>query len=144
VKIVDANVLLNAVNTSADHYQDARGWLDEALNGEEVIGLPWLVIVAFIRISTLAHGFPRPLSVPQALRYVGDWLAMPAVVAMNVPVAEDHLDSLGALLNAAGHAGNLVNDAHLAAIAQAMDAEIVTFDRDFVRFPGVRWMLPEH
>ena len=61
MKVVDANVLLSAVNTSAEHYQDAHDWLDDALNGDEVIGLPWLVIVAFIRISTLPHGFPQPL-----------------------------------------------------------------------------------
>jgi len=144
VKILDANVLLNAVNTSADHHQDAREWLDEALNSKEAIGLPWLVIIAFIRISTLAHGFPRPLSVPEALSYMRGWLAVPTVVVINASSTDDHLDSLEALLTAANHGGNLVNDAHIAAIAEAVDAEVVTFDRDFDRFAGVRRVVPQH
>ena len=142
MKVVDANVLLSAVNTSAEHYRDAHDWLDDALNGDEVIGLPWLVIVAFIRISTLPHGFPQPLSVSVALRYVREWLALPNVVALNVPSTEDHLVILEALLNTANQAGNLVSDAHIASIAKAMDAEVVTFDGDFAKFPGLRSITP--
>jgi len=142
VRVIDANVLLNAVNSSADHYQVAHDWLEGALNGDEVVGIPWLVIIAFIRISTLPHGFPKPFDVSAALHFVRDWLSVSNVVVLNVPSTDDHLDIVEALLNKAGRAGNLVNDAHIAAIAQVLDAEVVTFDSDFGKFPGIRWITP--
>jgi hypothetical protein len=83
--------------------------------------------------------FPRPLSAADAVDLVQAWLAQPALVVE--PTAR-HTEVIGPLLSAVGTAGNLVNDAHVAALAIEHAGEVVSFDADFARFPGVRWRLP--
>jgi uncharacterized protein len=132
VKLVDANVLIYAVNESEPRHDRSRTWLDEALVGSETIGFTWVVLLAFLRLTTRAGLFPQPLTVGEAIDRVRAWLAQPA--AMLVEPGARHVDALAGLLAAAGSGGNLVSDAHLAAIAMEQRAEIVTFDRDFARF----------
>jgi toxin-antitoxin system PIN domain toxin len=140
VIIVDANVLINAVNEPAEHHQRARTWLDTAMTGTDVIGLPWISLLAFLRISTNARIFDRPLAIAHAAALVRSWLDAPAAT---VPMpGNDHVATLSRLLVASGTAGKVVNDAHLAALALDYDGEVVTFDRDIGRFPGVRWRTP--
>jgi toxin-antitoxin system PIN domain toxin len=136
VKLVDANVLIYAVNESEPRHDRSRTWLDEALVGTETIGFTWVVLLAFLRLTTRVGLFPQPLTVDEAIERVKAWLAQPA--AMLVDPGARHVDALGGLLAAAGSGGNLVSDAHLAAIAIEQRAEIVTFDADFARFAEVR------
>ncbi|MFO7279571.1 MAG: type II toxin-antitoxin system VapC family toxin [Thermoanaerobacterales bacterium] len=138
--LVDANVLLYAVNESVDKHEQARSWLDGALNGREPVGLSWIVLLAFLRLSTRVGLFPSPLTVREAVDRVEAWLAQPPSVVLE-PTSR-HLSVLAGLLASTGSGGNLVNDAHLAALAVEHDATIVTYDTDFGRFPGVRWQLP--
>ncbi|MFS8584230.1 MAG: type II toxin-antitoxin system VapC family toxin [Acidimicrobiia bacterium] len=138
--LVDANVLLYAVNESVDKHEQARSWLDGALNGREPVGLSWIVLLAFLRLSTRVGLFPSPLTVREAIDRVEAWLAQPPSVVLE-PTSR-HLSVLAGLLASTGSGGNLVNDAHLAALAVEHDATIVTYDTDFGRFPGVRWQLP--
>ncbi len=140
MQIVDANVLLYAVNGAAPHHDAARGWLDRALAGPQAVGFPWVVVLAFLRISTRAGLFPRPLAVPDAVAVVEAWLSQPAAVLVH-PTAR-HLSVLHGLLAPVGSAGNLVTDAHLAALAAEHAAELVSYDTDFARFPGLRWQAP--
>ena len=140
MKLVDANVLLYAINERSAHHQTARRWLDDALSGDEAIGFAWLVVLAFIRLSTHAAVFPRPLTADQSLVVVDDWLAQPSALVVD-PVA-GHVAVLGRLLTGSGTAANLVNDAHRAALALEHSAEIASFDADFSRFAGVRWQQP--
>lgn len=140
MKIVDANVLLYAVNSNSTNHPASRAWLDRALSADESVGFAWTVVLAFVRISTLASVFPRPLSVDQAVATARDWLAQPPAVVVEPTVR--HLDVLGGLLSTTGAGGNLVADAHLAAIAIERGAEIVSYDTDFARFDGVRWTRP--
>lgn len=93
-----------------------------------------------LRLSTRSGLFPRPLRLDEATRVVEVWLGQPATVI--VQPTERHLSLLGGLLGTAGTAANLVNDAHLATLALEHGAEIVSFDRDFERFEGVRWRSP--
>lgn len=138
--LVDANVLLHAINASAREHEAARRWLQAALAGTETVAFTWIVVVAFLRLSTHPAVFPRPLSVEQASSIVEPWLdAAPAVV---VEPTRRHLHLLRGLLGTAGTAGNLVSDAHLAAIALEHDATVVSFDRDFARFGGLRTRIP--
>lgn len=139
MRVVDANVLLYAVNEDAEQHERSRGWLDSALAGHEAVGFPWLSLLAFLRLSTRGL-FPTPLSPDRAAGIVGLWLAQPPAVIL-APGAQ-HLALVTALLRDAGTAGNLVNDAHLAALALEHGATVVSFDRDFGRFEGVRWELP--
>lgn len=140
MKLVDANVLLYAVNESADRHDEARSWLDDALSGREAIGLSWLVLLAFLRLSTRVGLFPTPLTVDAANATMRDWLSAPPSVVVD-PTAR-HAAILSGLLTSVGTGGNLVSDAHLAALAFEHHATIVTYDNDFGRFSGVAWGSP--
>ncbi len=140
MKIVDANVLLYAVNAADPKHHRSRQWLDEALNGQAPVGFAWLVLTAFLRLSTNPGLFPRPLTLREACDTMRAWLAQPPSVVVG-PTTR-HADVLCALLSPLGTAANLVSDAHLAALAIEHDATVTTFDNDFGRFPGVRWEQP--
>ena len=140
MKLVDANVLLYAVNKQDPNHRAARAWLEMALSGVETIGFTWQVLLAFLRISTSPQRFSAPLSVGGATHYVQDWLQQePATVVEPTP---RHLDLLTGLLDDSGTAGNLVSDAHLAALALEHAATLASFDRDFLRFRGIRLEVP--
>lgn len=141
MKVVDANVLLYAVDRGAEHHQMSKDWLDRALAGHESILLPWLSLLAFLRISTHPAVHDRPLSIDQALDVVEIWTGAPAAITDEPDGG--HVARLRTVLGATGRGGNLVNDAHLAALALQHGASVVTFDSDFGRFPGVRWERPE-
>jgi len=140
VKIVDANLLLYAVNADSPRHRKARAWLEQALTASETLGLTWAVLLAFLRLSTRSAVFPRPLLVEEALDLVESWLAQPC--AMILEPTPRHLAVLRDLLSPLGTAGNLTSDAHLAAIAIEHGADLCSTDRDYARFPGVRWVDP--
>ena len=140
MQVVDANVLLYAINRDAPHHRVARSWLDSALRGSEAIGFAWVVLLAFLRLSTRPGLFPRPLTLDEAAGAVELWLAQPAAVTL--APTDRHLQLLRGLLAGSGTAANLVNDAHLAALALEHGAALVSFDRDFARFEGLRWRSP--
>ena len=140
MKLVDANVLLYAVNTASHGHAASKAWLEGALNGRDAVGLPWLVQLAFLRIATKVGLFPRPLTVPDALDLLAEWTSRSACTVPE-PTPR-HLGVLSGLLLDAGTGGNLVNDAHLAALAVEHRAVVVTWDADFARFPGVRVQRP--
>lgn len=135
--IPDLNVLLYAVDADSARHERASAWLEKAVNGgEQEIGLPWAVILGFLRLTTSSRVFARPLSIEQALEWIRDLAARPSVRILDPGKA--HLGILGHLLLASGTGGNLTTDAHLAALCLEQDAVIVTGDRDFQRFPGLR------
>jgi uncharacterized protein len=140
VLLVDANVLLYAVNRRSREHESSRDWLAAALSGTEAVGFSWVVLLAFLRLATHPAVFPRPLRAEQAAAILETWLAAPPADA--VEPTRRHLPLLRGLLAQTGTAGNLVGDAHLAALALEYDATIVSFDRDFGRFEGVSWRLP--
>lgn len=141
MRLVDANVLLYAVNADTTHHEVSRQWLDHALGGADTVGLTWLVVTAFVRLSSKIGLFPQPLSTGEAIAQVQAWIDAPGGTVVE-PTAH-HLSVLGRVLEPVGSGGNLVSDAHLAAIALEHRAEVVTFDADFGRFPGVRWRRPD-
>lgn len=140
MRLVDANVLIYAVNRASDRHDRARTWLNDALNDDEQIGFTWIVLLAFIRLATHRAVFTRPLEAGDAIELVRSWLAQPAAIVLE-PTTR-HADVLAGLLRESGTAGNLVNDAHLAALAIEHDAVLVSFDADFGRFKGLRWEMP--
>lgn len=140
MRLVDANVLLYAVNEGAVQHARARDWLNAALSGLETVGFSWSVLLAFLRVATRPVVLPRPLPVEVAIVIAQGWLAQPPSVI--VEPGPRHLDRLGGLLAPSGTGGNLVVDGHLAALALEHDATVVSFDRDFGRFVGVRLEVP--
>ena len=138
--VVDANVLLCAVNSAARDHAAAQRWLSRSLAGGEAVGFAWVVLLAFLRVGTHRAVLPRPLDPGAAGRVLERWLASPAAVLVE-PTAR-HLALLRGLLARAGTAGNLVSDAHLAALALEHGATVVSFDRDFGRFEGLATLVP--
>ena len=122
------------------HHNRSKVWLEAQLNGSESIGIPWLVILGFLRIMTNGKIFPSPLSEEQAIDLIDVWLNNPLV---QVPDPETgHWDLVKELVLEAGTAGNLTSDIHLAAIAIGHRAKLLTLDADFSRFKGLRWERP--
>jgi toxin-antitoxin system PIN domain toxin len=140
VILVDANLLIYAIDTDSPHHPRARRWFEERLSGRDRVGLAWVVILAFIRITTRPGILKRPLTPDRALGYVHEWLEQPYVTA--VGPGEQHWQVLRSLLRTTGTAGNLVSDAHLAAVAIEQGATIHSTDHDFRRFPGVEHVNP--
>ncbi|MFZ4434110.1 MAG: TA system VapC family ribonuclease toxin [Microthrixaceae bacterium] len=140
MKVVDANVLLYAVNEDARHHERSRAWLDSALSGGDTVGFSWVVLLAFIRLVTRSDLFERPLSAESALDCVDAWLACRSAVVLEPTAA--HLRLVRDLLESVGRAGDVVNDVHLAALAIEHRGVVVSFDRNFERFDGLAWQLP--
>jgi len=140
VKILDANLLLYAVNEDAPLHVKAKPWLEAALSGREAVGFDETVLLAFLRVSTRASIFPKPLFLPDAVELVESWLAQPCSVLLQ-PDAR-HWGLVRDLLRPLGTAANLIADAHLAALAIEHGAELCSCDADFSRFSGLRWIHP--
>jgi toxin-antitoxin system PIN domain toxin len=140
MKLLDANLLIYAVNKDAPHHVRARLWLEATLAGDEPVGFAWVVILAFLRIATRPGLFARPLSANQAFDLVAEWLEQPS--AQIVHAGPRHLEVLRRILTPLGTAGNITSDAHLAALALEENAQLCSSDGDFARFPGVHWHNP--
>jgi toxin-antitoxin system PIN domain toxin len=141
MKIVDANILLYAVNSASEHHAASRRWLDQALSGSDSVGLAWVPLLAFVRLTTKVGLFPSPLRTADAMQHVAEWIGAPGAIVIG-PTPR-HAEVLAGLLAQAGSGGNLVNDGHLAALAVEHRASIVSYDTDFGRFDGVRWQTPD-
>lgn len=137
MKLPDTNVLVYAANLDSPQRGEAVRWLGEAFEGSGGVGLSWIALLGFVRLVTRAGILSRPLQVEQALQVVDSWLTHPAARVLH-PGA-NHAALLGRLLVGAGMAGNLTNDAHLAALAMENGAALGSFDRDFGRFAGLRF-----
>ncbi|MDX1606259.1 MAG: type II toxin-antitoxin system VapC family toxin [Candidatus Competibacterales bacterium] len=140
MKLVDLNVLLYAVNRDSHHHRAVLDWWNIAMNGYDTIGLPWVVLLGFLRISTNPRVFARPLAVDEAIAQVNTWLSRDNVRVLGE--GDNHWNILQSLIAEAGAAGNLTTDAHLAAIAIGHGAVLVSCDSDFGRFKGLRWENP--
>lgn len=138
--LVDANVLLYAVDRSSPHHARARSWLEEQLNGPRRVGLAWQSLVAFVRIVTNPRAARDPLTPAQAWRHVDEWLAAPAAW-VPVPTA-GYAAILGRLVTDLDLRGNLVSDAALAALCLEHGLTMVSADSDFARFSDLRWFNP--
>jgi toxin-antitoxin system PIN domain toxin len=140
VILVDANVLIYAIDSDSPHHASARRWLEGALSGTTPVGLAWIVILAFLRLTTRSGILRNPLRVERAVEFIDEWLAQPYVRA--VSPGDGHWTILRKLLRESGTAGNLTSDAHLAALALELGASICSTDADFERFPGVDRVSP--
>jgi toxin-antitoxin system PIN domain toxin len=138
--IVDVNLLIYAVNQDAPHHRKAKSWLEGVVSATETVGLPWIVLLAFLRLTTRAGLFQKPLMVETAFDLVDSWLQQPSVTVPE-PTSR-HLRTLRDLVLPLGTGGNITSDAHLAALAIEYGAEICTTDGDFARFGRLRWRNP--
>ena len=138
--IPDTNLLLYVYNRHSPFHNSALHWWEDLVNGTERVGLSWLVTAAFVRLMTGPVLLERPATTEATLGYVRDWFRFPHITPINP--GPDHLAIFHRNLVAAGAGGNLVNDAHIAALAMEYQAEVHSYDTDFTRFPGLRWRNP--
>ncbi len=138
--LVDANVLIYAIDEGSPHHHQSASWMRTALEGSRRVGIPWQTIGAFLRISTHPRLFEHPLALADAWQAMKGWLDAPACW---IPTAgEGTARVLGELLTSLDLRGNLVTDAQLAALAIEHGVPVVSADTDFARFTGVPWINP--
>lgn len=137
MKLPDVNILLYAANEASPKHEEARAWLETAFNEAGGVGLAWVALLGFIRLSTRRGIFPKPLTVEDAISVVQTWISHERASVLH-PSAR-HLAVLARLLVGAQTAGNLTTDAHLAALAIEHGAMLGSFDTDFERFSGLHF-----
>jgi toxin-antitoxin system PIN domain toxin len=140
VILVDVNLLLYATVSTFPQHALAHAWLDDRLSEDGRVGLPWPSLIAFLRLVTNPRVFPRPMATETAWAQIEVWLGCDRVWCPSP--TERHRSILAHLVEAGGARGELVPDAHLAALAIEHGLELCSADKDFARFPGLRWTNP--
>ncbi|MHB8873304.1 MAG: TA system VapC family ribonuclease toxin [Myxococcaceae bacterium] len=138
--LIDVNVLVYAHHQGSKEHRAHRAWLEGTVSSDQAFGMSDLVLSSFLRIVTHPRIFSPPSDMAVALSFVDALRAQPNCV--RVEPGERHWDIFRGLCRATGAKGNLVPDAYLAALAIESGSEWVTTDRDFSRFPGLRWRHP--
>jgi toxin-antitoxin system PIN domain toxin len=138
--ILDANILIYAYNDQAPQCPAASAWLTRVLSGTEPVGLPWTTIWAFLRVTTSKKIWQTPGSPERAFQAVRELLEQPSVILLNP--GPRHAELLEELVIGRRAIGPLVSDAAVAALAIENGAVLASTDRDFSRFPNLRWIDP--
>ena len=138
--LVDANLLIYAVDEASPSHAAAHDWLSAALNGNQRVGLPWSSLGAFLRISTNPRASRHPLAPAEAWMFVRDWLRCDVVWTPNP--TDRHADVLGSLIESYDLRANLIPDAEMAALAIEHGLSVYSADTDFARFLEIRWVNP--
>ncbi len=136
----DVNVLLYALRQESERHSEFREWLEGALNGAEPVALLEPILAALFRVGThpAIYKVPTPLSAIEA--FVDACLDAPSAIRLRAD--QQHFDLFRDLCRRGDCRGNLVQDAYLAALALEHNLTFVTTDRDFSRFPRLRWQHP--
>jgi toxin-antitoxin system PIN domain toxin len=140
VIVPDVNVLVAALRRDSTHHAECRAWLERAGAGDDLVGFSGLVGSALVRVVTHPRIFKQPSPLDEALGFLDAIRGLPHCVAVHP--GERHWEIFARLCRDADARGNLVPDAYFAALAIEHGAEWVTLDRDFSRFPGLRWRSP--
>ncbi len=138
--LIDVNVMIYAHRTVAPKHAAYKNWLDNVINGGQAYGMSELVLSSFVRIVTQRRVFDPPSSLDEAFAFVEVLRDQPHCVL--VAPGPRHWEVFTRLCREAGAKGNLIPDAYLAALAIESGSEWITTDRDYSRFPGLRWRHP--
>jgi toxin-antitoxin system PIN domain toxin len=138
--VLDANILLYAYDTTSGQHIVARGWIEQVLSSGAAVGIPWQTAAAFLRVVTNPRLPGERLTIEQAVRIVEQWLEQPNVKALSP--GENHWPLLRQMVVDGQARGPLITDAQLAALTIECGGILHTTDRDFARFPGLRWINP--
>jgi toxin-antitoxin system PIN domain toxin len=140
VIVLDANILIYAYDSGSLQHTKARAWVEKTFSGVEAVGLSWQTVAAFLRVMTNTR-LPGPrLGLEQAARLVDEWLAQPNIRVLSP--SDEHWISLRRMIVEGQASGALISDAQLAALTMEYGGVLHTTDRDFARFPGLRWANP--
>lgn len=138
--LLDVNVLVHAHRADSPGHSRYRDWLRSALEEEEPYGVSELVLSGFLRVVTHPRVFRRPSPLPKALDFADVLRTRPTAVI--VAPGRRHWQIFTDLCWSTGARGNMIPDAFLAALAIETGSEWITTDRDYARFPGLRWRHP--
>lgn len=138
--LVDANILLYAVDEESPFHPAAKEWMEAALNGPRRVGIPWMSLTAFLRIATNPRALREPLAPAEAWELVEEWLDAPA--AWIPSPGRGHREILGRLVRDLDLRVNLISDAVLAALCLEHGLEMISADTDFARFREISWHNP--
>jgi toxin-antitoxin system PIN domain toxin len=140
VIVLDANILIYAYDSGSSQHTKARDWVEKTFSGLESVGLSWQTVTAFLRVMTNTR-LPGPrLSLEQAVRLVDEWLEQ-----LNIRVlspSDEHWILLRRMVVEGQASGALISDAQVAALTVEYGGVLHTTDRDFARFPSLRWTNP--
>jgi len=140
VIVLDANILLYAYDAGSDQHAKARAWLEETLSGTDPVGLPWQTVTAFVRIVTNPKLSGKRFTPAEVIDVVDQWLDQPNVRLLDP--GDQHWSFLRQMIIDGQARGPLITDAQLAALTIEYGGVLHTTDRDFSRFPGLRWQNP--
>jgi toxin-antitoxin system PIN domain toxin len=140
VIVLDANILLYAYDSASPHHGKARAWIEESLSGTTPVGLPWQTISAFLRIMTNPKLPGERFTLEEAVKLVDRWREQPNVRLL--APGDDHWPLFREMIVDGQAPGALISDAQLAALTMEYGGVLHTTDRDFARFPGLRWKNP--
>lgn len=135
----DVNLLLYAYDTSSDFHRQSKDWLESVLDSEQVF-FSWHTITGFLRIITNPKSSRFPLTLVDAIEVVDSWLEQDN--AQLVFLEKRNWPLFSRILKDSQATGNLVMDAHVAALAASCGAALASTDRDFTRFPGIQLVDP--
>ena len=138
--VVDANLLIYSYDVKSADHKKSVAWLEEVLSGREAVGLPWPCICAFVRVVTNRRLTGMGVAAKDALDTVEEWLQTPNVQVL-VP-GDRHWSVFRRMVIEGQAPGALVSDAEIAALTIENGGVLHTADRDFARFPGLRWVNP--
>jgi len=140
VIVIDANILLYAYAADSDKHAKARAWVEEVFSGASPVGLPWQTVSAFMRIVTNPRLTGKRFTPAEVVEIVDEWVNQPNVRLLGP--GDDHWNFLRQMMVDGQARGPLVTDAQLAALTIEYGGVLHTTDRDFSRFPGLRWKNP--
>jgi len=140
VIVLDANILLYAYDAASDQHAKARAWVEEVLSGTDPVGLPWQTITAFVRIVTNPRLSGKRFTPSEVIDLVDQWVTQPNVRLLGP--GDHHWSFLRQAILEGQARGPLITDAQLAALTIEHGGMLCTTDRDFSRFPGLRWQNP--
>jgi toxin-antitoxin system PIN domain toxin len=135
----DVNILVCAYDDTSSFHKSASLWLEKVLSDEQVF-LSWHTICGFLRIITNNRIYKNPVTIDQAIEIVDAWIELENTHI--VAPEKRHWPIFAKMLTESQAAGNLVMDAHVAAMAASCGASVASTDRDFTRFPGIRFVNP--
>ncbi len=138
--LLDVNILVYAHRTDTARHAKYRGWLESTINSDVAYGMSNLVLSGFLRAVTHPRVFHKPSPLEAALAFVAEIRDRANCVV--VEPGERHWEIFIRLCRDTRAKGNLIADAYLAALAIESGSEWITTDRDYARFPGLRWRHP--
>lgn len=138
--VLDVNLLIYAYDTTCKDHGKALKWVEEVFSGDEIVGLPWQTISAFLRILTYRETYGERFTMDRAIAIVEEWRALPQVRTLHQ--GNGFWKIFREMLIQGDARGKLTSDAALAALTIEYGGVLYTNDRDFARFPGLRWVNP--